>query len=363
MSNSIKGIIEYYNQHGEGVAFYNSKPVYIYGTIKDEEVEFEIQEEFKTYYIGSLIKILKRSPHRIDHNILNAHLIGGYDLIHMNYEEQKKFKIEKVFHDFKKIAQIDLKDFEWFEPKKKIKYRNKITVHDGYFYQKKSNTPIEIDDFLLSDIKWDRKKLGTIIYRQLDTLIYGDKKSKIYTTDSMLGYKFFVGLNSFYQVNKEIAEKAYDFINKNVVFGGKTLDLYSGIGTISIISSKNSQIVHGIEVDKNSYQDALKNQEVNNIKNVLFFNLSVEKYIKSTNEQFDTVILDPPRKGVDKKTIEIIKNIIKPKRIIYMSCNPATQAANINHLKEKYCIDQFVIMDMFPQTYHIETIAVLNLKK
>lgn len=362
MSNILKGIVQYYNQHGEGVVFYQNKPVYIYGTIIDEEVSYRIDEVKPTYYIGSLVNIIKRSPYRVEHNIPNAHLIGGYDLIHMNYEEQKRFKINKVLQDFKKIAQIELQDYQWFEPQKKIKYRNKITVHDGSFFQKKSNIPITIDDFLLSDIKWDRKKKGTVIYRQLDTLIAGTKDENMYTTDSLLGFQFRVGLHSFYQINKEMAEKAYQFISEHVVLGGKTLDLYCGIGTISLISSRNSEVVYGIEIDTNSYQDALVNQYINHVDNVFFFNLSAEEYISKNDQQFDTVIIDPPRKGMDRKTIEKIKNVLQPKRIIYMSCNPATQAANINWLKDCYDVTEFVIIDMFPQTYHIESIAVLNRK-
>lgn len=110
-----------------------------------------------------------------------------------------------------------------------------------------------------------------MIYRQLDTLISGTKEDRVYTTDSMLGYQFRVGLNSFYQVNQEMAQKAYQMIRDNIISGGKTLDLYSGIGTISLICSKNSTLVHGIEVDVNSYQDALYNQKLNKVNNVFSF--------------------------------------------------------------------------------------------
>ena len=104
----LTGTIIYYNQHGEGVAFYNTKPVYIYGTIKGEEILYEIQHTHSTYYVGKLIKILKPSTNRHYHDIKDSHLIGGYDLIHMNDSEQRKFKEEKVIQDFKKIAHTDI---------------------------------------------------------------------------------------------------------------------------------------------------------------------------------------------------------------------------------------------------------------
>lgn len=355
-----KGIVKFYNQHGEGVVFIDKKPFYVYGAILGEEIEFEIINELKTYGIGKLINVLKNSLNRVEHNIKNPELIGGYDLIHMNEEEQKKFKLNRVINDFKQIAKFELKNVEWFSGNKKIKYRNKITLHDGCFYQKNTNIPIDIDDFLLSDIKWDKSLKGDIIYRQLDTLIYGTKKEKKYTTDTLLGFKFRVGLNSFYQVNKEVTEFAYDYINNNIAKDSSVLDLYCGIGTIGIILSKNSKYVLGIEINKDSYNDALYNKELNNIKNIEFKNLDVEKFIKTNTKHFENVILDPPREGVGKKTIEIIKNEIKPEKIIYMSCNPATQASDFNYLKSDYELKKIVVMDMFPQTYHIETIIVLS---
>ena len=185
-----RGEVKYYNQLGEGVVFKENKPFYVYGTILGEEIEFEIIEELKTYGKAKLINIINKSPNRIEHNIKNAELIGGYDLIHMNEDEQKKFKISRVINDYKQIAKFNLNNIEWFSGKKKTKYRNKITLHDGYFYQKNSNSPIDIDDFLLSDIKWNKNLKGDVIYRQLDTLIYGTKNDWKYTTDNLLGFKF-----------------------------------------------------------------------------------------------------------------------------------------------------------------------------
>lgn len=363
MHQILKGVVQHYNQHGEGVVFYQNKPVYIYGVIKGEEISYTIVKVYSTYFIGELIQVNKKSPHRVDHQINDAHLIGGYDLIHMDEEEQKRFKVHKVLYDFEKIAQIKVRDYLWIGAQKKTKYRNKITVYNGSFYQKRTNKPIVINDFLLSDIPWDSKRHGTIIYRQLDTLISGTKEDQLYTTDSMLGYQFRVGLHSFYQVNKEMAQKAYQLIRDSIIYGGKTLDLYCGIGTISLICSKNSSIVHGIEIDSHSYHDALYNKELNGVENVSFFHLSVEKYFQKYHEQFDTVVVDPPRRGLNRKMIEKIKNEIRPQRIIYMSCHPATQAANISWLKDQYELVQLAIIDMFPQTYHVETVAILNLKK
>lgn len=357
----FEGEVKFYNQYGEGVVFFKSKPIYIYGAILNEIIEYTIEKEFDTYGKGKLIKVLKRSNNRIDHNIKDASLIGGYDLIHMNEKEQKNFKVNQVKNCFKKNSNTELHDLIWFCGSKKIKYRNKITLHDGCFYKKNSNEKIEVDDFLLSDIEWNKNLKGNVVYRKLDTLIFGNEnENNKYTFDTMLGFKFRIGLNSFYQVNKEVAEYAYSRIIDNIIPNSKSLDLYCGIGVIGILLSNKSKKVIGVEINKHSFEDALFNKELNKISNIEFFNNNVDEFVKSNKENFENVILDPARFGVDKKTLKLIVDKIKPKRIIYMSCNPSTQAADFNHLKEKYKIDKFYVMDMFPQTYHIETLMILT---
>lgn len=111
MHQILKGVVQHYNQHGEGVVFYQNKPVYIYGVIKGEEISYTIVKVYSTYFIGELVQVNKKSPHRVDHQINDAHLIGGYDLIHMDEEEQKRFKVHKVLYDFEKIAQIKVRDY------------------------------------------------------------------------------------------------------------------------------------------------------------------------------------------------------------------------------------------------------------
>lgn len=359
----IKNIlIEKYNQKGEGVAFLENKPVYIFGTIVGEIVHFKIILKHKNYFVGELVEVIKSSPNRSKLFISNAHEIGGYELVHMNDIEQKKFKISRVKDDFWKIAKINLLDIEFFQGVKKFYYRNKITLHDGYFFKKNSHEKIEIQDYLLANIPYDRTRKGNIIYRQLDTLISGEKKDKIYTTDSMLGYKFRVGINSFYQINKEVATEAYNDIKKYVIKDGITVDLYAGIATITIIVSSVSNKVYGVEVNKFSYNDAIYNIKYNNIHNIEFHHNNVQKWIANNKTlHVDTLILDPSREGVDKSTLNIIIKNIKPKRIIYLSCNPGTQASNINILKNNYKLVKFKLYDMFPQTYHIESLAVLDL--
>ena len=194
--------------------------------------------------------------------------------------------------------------------------------------------------------------------------IYGNG----YIYDILGDYKFKISPLSFYQVNPVQAEKLYELgvnsakITKNdVVF-----DLYCGIGTISLFMSKYAKKVYGIEIVEEAVNDAKENAIINNVKNTKFIAGDVEKalddLINNKNIIPDIVMVDPPRKGLDKKSIE---NIIKisPKKMIYISCNPATLIRDLSILEDIYNISEITPVDMFPFTNGIECVAVMNLKK
>ena len=169
-----------------------------------------------------------------------------------------------------------------------------------------------------------------------------------------------VDANSFFQVNHYICSKLFKLIEKNIDISNICLDLYSGVGTLSIVASKKAKKVYGIEVNNYSYKNAVKNLELNNIKNVKFINGLVEKEITKIKESVDVIITDPPRSGMDYVTIDTI-NKLKPKKIIYVSCNPLTLARDLN-LLTNYKLNFITLLDMFPNTHHVESFCVLKLK-
>jgi 23S rRNA (uracil1939-C5)-methyltransferase len=206
------------------------------------------------------------------------------------------------------------------------------------------------------------KKTNVILGRKLE-VIYGDG----YIYDYLGNKKFKISPLSFYQVNPSQTEKLY---SKAVEFAELTenetvFDLYCGIGTIGIFASDKVKKLYGIETISQAIEDASQNAQLNNIKNAEFFVGDVEKtlpeFLKEKNVIPDVVFLDPPRKGCDKTAIQTLINI-KPKRIVYVSCNPATLARDLNLLQEEYNIEELAICDMFPGTSHVESIAKLNLK-
>ena len=193
--------------------------------------------------------------------------------------------------------------------------------------------------------------------------LYGDG----YIEDILGEYRFKISPLSFYQVNPIQAEKLYNIgvqaakISKDdVVF-----DLYCGIGTISLFMSKYAKKVYGIEIVEEAVKDARENALKSNVENTEFIAGDVEEVLEELiNEKNiipDIVMVDPPRKGLDNKSID---NIIKicPKKLVYISCNPATLVRDLSKLEDVYEIQSIKPVDMFPFTSHVECVALMGRK-
>ena len=193
--------------------------------------------------------------------------------------------------------------------------------------------------------------------------LYGDG----YIKDILGNYIFKISPLSFYQVNPVQAEKLYNIgveaagISKDdIVF-----DLYCGIGTISIFMAKYAKKVYGIEIVEEAVKDARENAKINKIDNTEFIAGDVEEVLDDliNNKKVipDIIMVDPPRKGLDNKSVE---NILKvsPKKMVYISCNPATLVRDLAKLEEKYEIKMIKPVDMFPFSKHVESVSILELK-
>ena len=203
-------------------------------------------------------------------------------------------------------------------------------------------------------------------------VILGNKNINLYgegyITDILGDYTFKISPLSFYQVNPIQAEALYNIgveeagINKeDIVF-----DLYCGIGTITIFMSKYAKKVYGIEIVEEAIKMAKENAKMNNVQNTEFIagdvQVILDDLINKKNIVPDIVMIDPPRKGLDKKSIDnIIK--IKPKKLVYISCNPATLVRDLTDFEETYDIKNIKPVDMFPFTSHVECVVVLYAKE
>ncbi len=350
-----------YNTNGEGIAIHEGKVFYVPGLIVGETADCKIIMEKEKWGRAKITRITEYSRNRRKDLPKNHLEIGGYEILHMDRVEQTKFKNNKIIEAFKSNAKVDIELDEMFIGENQFRYRNKITLHDGGFHKRGTNEVIELDDFLLTDIKPKTRMKGNVIIRKLDTTISGNRTDKKFTSDTMCGIKFIVGLNAFYQVNKEVAEAAYfkmmKYLDKNMT----VFDLYSGIGTITLTAAKKSKHVYGVERNGASYASAILNQENNEVENVTFIKADVIKFLAKTEVKPDVVMVDPAREGLGKEVCNSLNELL-PKRIIYLSCNPGTQAADYFRLKENYNITYAKPYDMFPQTHHVENLIILDRK-
>ncbi|NOR87066.1 MAG: 23S rRNA (uracil(1939)-C(5))-methyltransferase RlmD, partial [Bacteroidales bacterium] len=186
-----------------------------------------------------------------------------------------------------------------------------------------------------------------------------------YLMEEMEGVKFKVGPVSFYQTNSVQAYEMYKLAREYAGLTGEELvyDLYTGTGTIANFVAGQAKKVVGVEYVPEAIDDAKANSELNNINNTVFYAGDMAKVL---NEEFirengrpDVVITDPPRAGMHEK---VVKQLIKaaPKRIVYISCNPATQARDLTWMNEHYRVVKVQPIDMFPQTHHVENIVLLE---
>ena len=191
---------------------------------------------------------------------------------------------------------------------------------------------------------------------------------KDHILEEMEGIQFKVGPKSFYQTNAEQAYELYKVARDFASLAGNEVvyDLYTGTGTIANFVAKSAKQVIGIEYVEAAIEDAKVNSEINGIENTLFYAGDMKDML---NDEFmtiharpDVIITDPPRAGMHQDVVDMLLKI-EAKKIVYVSCNPATQARDLGWLDSKYKVTKVQPVDMFPQTHHVENVVLLELKK
>jgi len=207
------------------------------------------------------------------------------------------------------------------------------------------------------------KRNATIF--DLDVKIF---QGKDHITEIMEGLKFKISAKSFYQTNSKQAYTLYKVAREMAGLTGEELvyDLYTGTGTIANFIAGKAKKVIGIDYIEDAIKDARENSRLNNISNTLFFSGDLNKTLNSQfileNGSPDVIITDPPRSGMHPEAVLKMAEY-KPSKIVYISCNPSTQARDISMLSEHYSADAIQPVDMFPQTTHVENVILLNLRK
>ena len=200
--------------------------------------------------------------------------------------------------------------------------------------------------------------------------VLGEKEVVLYGPgfifDNLLGKKFKITSKSFYQINSLQTEVLYQTAIKeaNLYKDDILLDAYAGVGTIGLICADKVKKVYSVEIVKDAVKCGKDNAKYNNINNVVFVNDDATKYINELaqrKEHIDVIIMDPPRSGSTKEFLNAVK-LIRPKKIVYVSCNPITQVDDLEYLLDQYIIKSIQGVDMFPFTNHTESVVCLTKK-
>lgn len=433
-----------YTSEGQGIAKIEGCAVFVPNAIAGEVCEIRIEKVQKTWAVGKIVKILEKSPHRINRACPVAKLCGGCDFHHMDYQEESRLKMDRVRACLNRMAGESLETTPMHPAPDTTCYRNKAQypvaiqknrAYAGFFkagtHQVIENNrclilPAEVDRVKELVIDWINQyrisvydetthkglirhiyvRRGTVsgqvlvclvangrrlnrveeLLRRLKTVpgfttlvlsvntrpgnaILGDEFRTLhgpgYIEDTLCGLTFRLSPRSFYQVNHHQAEKLYDaaITAAGITKTDTVLDLYCGVGTITLAMSRAAGRVIGVEVIPQAVEDAKDNARRNGIQNAEFLCADAGAAALELERQgvkADVVVVDPPRKGLNADAIEAITRFA-PRRLVYVSCDPATLARDVAALKEKgFRLQNAQAFDLFPRCAHVETVATMT---
>ena len=388
--------IDDFDDLGNGLGKIDNKVCFVNKGLPNEVLDIEITKNTKSYINAKINEIIVPSKERLKPICPFYDVCGGCNFLHATKELENEFKIQK---GKKFLGSID-KLYETAE----LNYRNKVIFHvkkgEIGFYKTNTNQLIKITYCYLLDDEInkilelfnkhvDNNFTGEILIRVnslketlvsitgnyqytnilinsnlINNLVYNSKvlKGNSYFLEYLNDYKFKVSYLSFFQVNRHGLESIIDILNnflknKNINIA---LDLYSGTSVLGIIMARYVQKVISVEEVKVATLDALENRELNKINNLEVINGKVEDYI-DTFKNIDLVVVDPARRGLDKKTISYLKEI-KSNYLIYIACKMDSLKRDLQDLKEIYDVMEVNLVDMFPRTNHVECVSMLKLR-
>ncbi len=306
---------------------------------------------------------------------LGFHLPGHFDKVleinHCHLQQDPSNAIREAVKKFtreKKWAYFNLKHKNGFLRNLLIRNSNTNNLMVALiFFEDKKEEITEILSFLqqkfpqITSLQYFINPKNNDSYADLTPVLFAGKS---YIEEKMDNLIFRVGAKSFYQTNPEQAYNLYKIAVEMADLQGTEIvyDLYTGTGTIAQFVAKKSKKVIGIEYIEEAISDANANAKLNNLHNIDFFAGDMKDIL---NQNFiyqhgkpDVIITDPPRAGMHEDVIEVIKKA-SPQKIVYVSCNPATQARDISLLADMYELIDYQAVDMFPQTYHVENVVLL----
>jgi len=325
--------------------------------------------------------VLDSEPEGVDRSFaLGLHMTGRYDKILDIHSCHIQPKIGDRILSIARDVCLKNPQLRPYDPKTHIGFLRFLMIRYGF------NTPdlmvnivtsyndmnklSPLTDRLLEEVPEITSMVNNVNTRKADvafgeyeTLLYGNP----YIHEKLGDLTYEISANSFFQTNTLQGEVLYKEVEKLIDFKGDEIvyDLYCGTGTIGLFLAQNAKEVYGFEVIRSALEDAEKNADFNNIENVQFLKANLDTYFKSGQlpkkiPRPDVVIVDPPRAGMHPDMTQYLPKL-KAEKIVYVSCNPTTQARDAKILHEKgYKINKAVMVDMFPHTPHIENIVLFS---
>jgi 23S rRNA (uracil1939-C5)-methyltransferase len=370
---------------GEGVGRFNNFVIFVPFAAPDDELEVEITQLKKKFARGKIVKIIQPSDARVSPLCRYYQKCGGCCYQHINYERQLKIKKRQVAEAFEKIGKIAMPPvLEVIASPKIYNYRGKAQLHVASangeckigFMNVDGDEIVDIEDCEIMENTINEKISA---WRQ-DNQSPHDKNARVTIWSGFEAGKnepitrkvkkkdFLVPPGGFFQANLYLTDSLVDKISRLAQLEdiNTLIDAYCGSGLFSIFLANCAKNIIGIERDAKSIKYALINAANAHIKNVKFIKGTVEEILPGiflpSKNKIDMIILDPPRTGCGEPVLNSVSNL-RPRRIIYISCNPATQARDVRYLNEQgYELLSLMPIDMFPQTEHIETIGLLVIK-
>lgn len=376
------------NNLGAGVGRIDGWVVMVPYALAGERVRARVYKNHKNYSEADLVEVLSASAQRVQPKCPLFGVCGGCQYQHLSYEAQLEWKRRQVAELMKRIGGIEFDVSPTHGSPVQYGYRSKLTPHYerprdgkmpvGFIMQGRRSTLVDVPQCPIAsdsinaalpgaraDIIAKAPKLrrgGTLLLRDCFEGVCRDNNAIVTERVGGLSFQFCAG--EFFQNNPYILPDLVEFAVSNAAGGKNLVDAYCGVGMFALSAAKRFENVAGVEISAKAIECANVNARINNIKNCDFLIGKAETIFADVSQRFDgaetSMIIDPPRAGCDVAFLEQLI-AFAPRRLVYVSCGPDTQARDLAYLTAHgYAVKCLQPFDLFPQTRHIENVAVLE---
>ena len=353
---TVKG----YSSKGEGVARLNDgRIVFIPDAARGDTLKIKLTKEQSRSARAEIIDILTPSPYRIESDCPVYPQCGGCDFRHITYEEELEIKLQRVNDAIGRIGGLSIRANEILRTGQTEGYRNKAVFHfDGTslgFYKSQSHDIIPVDHCLL--LKDNINEALKNLTPDNEIILRSGRNGLINPLEEELDGLVFQ-ISGFFQINTGAALLLYQRAREYAAMSKREtlIDLYCGVGTLTLFVGRDAQYALGVEQNPSAVEAARNNAHRNHLSHVEFIHADVAKW-KTDISDPDCIIIDPPRKGLSKGAMYKILEL-SPKRVVYISCDPATLARDLR-MFGGYIVKDICAIDMFPRTANVECCCLL----